>query len=121
MSELLSNQDYTLLISIVKESHASKVIKAAQLEGAHGATILLGKGVLSQAQASLFGKPFETGRQIIFLAVRNDRKKKIMQRIYDQSGLKTEAHGLVFELPLIAAAGIAPINLSDSGTDTLGG
>lgn len=121
MSETIYNQDYTLLVSIVKESHASKVIKAAQDEGAHGATILLGKGALSQAQASLFGQPFETGRQIIFLAVSNDRKKKIMQRIYDQSGLKTEAHGLVFELPLIAAAGIAPINAMDSDSSALGG
>lgn len=114
MNEDVYSYDYTLLVSIVKESFASAVIRAAQEEGAHGATIILGKGMLTKAQAQFFGRPLETGRQVIFLAVRNDRKKQIMQHIYDMSGLKTEAHGLVFEIPLIAAAGIAPVNVLDA-------
>lgn len=114
MSDQTYSQDYSLLVSIVKESYATDVIKAAQQEGAHGATIVLGKGLLTQAQANFFGRPLETGRHVIFLAVRSDRKKQIMQHVYNNTGLKTDAHGLIFELPLIGAAGIAPINVLDS-------
>ncbi len=121
MSEFKYSQDYTLLVRLVKESYATEVIRAAQEKGAHGATIVLGKGTLTKAQASFFGAPLEIGRQIIFLAVRKDRKKEITQHIYNCSGLKTKAHGLVFEIPLFGAAGIAPVNLFDKNASQTGG
>lgn len=113
MAESARNCDYTLLLIVVKEGHADRAIEVAQAHGAHGATTLLGKGCLSKTKAKFFGMELELGRQVIFMAVKAESKSEIMQAVYDACGLKTEAHGLVFELPLSAAAGIAPVNLLD--------
>ena len=109
--QALFRSAYTLLLCSVREEYSEQAVDLARKVGAGGATMLLGKGVLLYHRAKMLGLPLDLGREIILLAVPSAKVRAVMEAIYQELNIKTEARGLVAELPLVAAAGITAVAL----------
>lgn len=62
-------KDPCLIVSIVRKGWGDTVLKASMEAGAHGGTILLGRGIGRNEQMRVFGIQIEPEKEIVFTVV----------------------------------------------------
>ena len=95
-----------LIMTIVNEGYAEKVMTEAKKKGATGGTTINGRGLASGKAIKFIGLSIEPEKDIILILVPSEKKKDIMDTITKNCGLKTPGAGICFSLPVDYAIGL---------------
>ena len=101
----MSESKTVLIITIVDKGNTDLVMDAARSAGASGGTVVKAKGTGAEL-AKFFGVSISEEKEMVYIvASRNDRDN-IMKAIMEKAGNNTDAHGVVFSLPVDSVVGI---------------
>lgn len=104
---------YDLIVVSVEANHVDEAIEAAQGAGAAGGTVVRARS-LNNAKAEQFvGISLLDEREILLILTKKEGKLAIMQALSEKVGLKTEAGGVIFSLPVDRTAGISAADEED--------
>ncbi|HEY9212834.1 MAG TPA: P-II family nitrogen regulator [Ancylobacter sp.] len=99
-------QNPCLIVTIVRKGWGDTVLKATMDAGAHGGTILFGRGIGRNEQQRVFGIQIEPEKEIILTIVPTNLKDTMLQEIVRAADLTMPGNGLAFIVPVEAVAGI---------------
>jgi hypothetical protein len=105
--QLHQDTRYELVIAVVNQGYSEKVIDVAHLSGARGGTIVHARRSGMGDAGKFFGILVQEEKEIIAILISKSSKKELMQAIGKACGIKTEAQGIVFSMPVECCAGIA--------------
>ncbi|MBQ8393695.1 MAG: P-II family nitrogen regulator [Clostridia bacterium] len=94
-----------LIIAICENGHTEKVMEAAREAGAAGGTVVHAKGTGAK-YAKFFGLTLADEKEMIYIVSTKENKKNIMTSIIQGAGPHTDAHAVVFSLPVSDTAGL---------------
>lgn len=95
-----------LIVTIVKKGCCEKVIAAARLAGAEGATIIPARGTGIHEQKKLLGIPIEPEKDIVLTIVPEKISDQVLQAIIKAGNLEKPATGIAFVLDLKKVSGV---------------
>lgn len=104
--KMQTNVDYHLILSIVQEGYADKVMNIAKKNGANGGTLIRGRGLGSKNSFKFFNMTIEPEKDVVLIVCNRESKNKIMEAILDKTGIKTEGKGICISLPIDSTVGI---------------
>lgn len=105
-SEDLTMQHTELIVVICEKGHTDLVMDAAREAGARGGTVTRAKGTGSQYTDKFFGLSIAEEKEVIYIVSTTENKPAIMKAIMAKAGGATEAHAVVFSLPVTDTAGL---------------
>ncbi|MBO5045710.1 MAG: hypothetical protein J6C93_02435 [Clostridia bacterium] len=97
---------YDLIVAAVAAGNVDEAMEAARSAGAAGGTILRSMSVDNKKAEQFIGISIQKEQELLLILSRSEGKKAIMQAISDRVGLKTEAGGILFSLPVDHTVGI---------------
>ena len=100
-------RQYDLIIAAVAANFVDDAMEAARSAGAAGGTIVRGRSVNNEKAEQFIGISLMHERELLFILTTRERKLAIMQALSEKVGLKTEAGGVIFSVPVDRTAGIA--------------
>lgn len=103
MEENLSKA--VLLIAIADKGYSELVMDAARAAGATGGTVVRAKGT-GASIAKFFGISISEEKEMIYVVAKRECRDDIMHSIMEKAGRDTDAHGIVFSLPVDSICGI---------------
>lgn len=98
--EINQNKKYNLVMTIVSEGHLEDVMLCAKKAGCSGGTVIKGRGLGSIKKQRILGFNIEPEKEIVLNIVSNDNKRKVMEEITKNVGIKTEGKGICLSLPI---------------------
>ena len=99
-------QNPCLIVSIVRKGWGDTVLEATMNAGAHGGTVLFGRGIGRNEQQRVFGIQIEPEKEIVLTVVPADLKDRVLQEVVRAAELTKPGHGLAFIVPVEQVAGI---------------
>jgi nitrogen regulatory protein PII len=108
MSEMIK-EPYHLIISIVNSGYFEEVMDAAKDAGARGGTLIHAKSIGSKEAIKYLGITVQPEKDLAMILARQEDRHAIMESIAAKAGLKTEAMGICFSLPVDTVLGIESI------------
>ena len=93
-----------LIVAVYEKGYTDMVMDAAREAGAGGGTTIRAKGTSAGAQ-KFFGLSLAEEKEMLFIVTQTEKKKDIMKAIMQKAGTDSEAHSLVFSLPVTDTAG----------------
>ena len=105
-TKMKNKNEYHLLITIVIEGYAEKVMNVAKKCGANGGTVIKGREIGSKSGFKFFNVQVEPEKDILLIVCKDEDKNKIMEGILEKYGANTEAKGLCITLPIDNTVGI---------------
>jgi nitrogen regulatory protein PII len=105
-SAMKGEHKFSLIMAIVNQGFTDGVMTAAKAGGARGGTIIHARRAGGSESESFFGISIKEEKEIVLILTTIEKKAEIMKSICQTCGIKSEAHGLVFSLPVEAVEGI---------------
>ena len=105
-SAMEKEQSHELLMVITNQGYTEKVMDAAREAGATGGTVVHAKGTGAELARRFFGVSIASEKELVFILAKKEDRKPIMKAVMAQAGMQTEAHSLVFSLPVSDLAGL---------------
>ena len=99
-------KDPWLVVSIVRKGWGEAILDATMKEGAHGGTIVGGRGIGRNELHRVFGIQIESEKEVVLTIVPRELEDKMIAAIVEAGQLNAPGHGLAFSLPLSRIAGI---------------
>ncbi len=103
MSEV--KEKIALIITIVDKGNTELVMDAARSAGAGGGTVVKATGTGAQI-AKFFGVSISEEKEMVYIVATKESRDGIMKAIMEKAGNGTDAHGVVFSLPVESVLGI---------------
>ena len=97
---------YHLIVTIASDGFSEKIISAVKKTGGFGGTVLRGRELSNIIPQKILGFNIECEREIVLNVVPENERKKVMEEITKATGIKTDAKGLCFSLPIEDAIGL---------------
>ena len=94
-----------LIIAVAEKGQTDLVMDAARSGGARGGTVIHAKGTAAAGSKTFFGLSIAEEKEMIFIVADAESKREIMRAIMQQAGANTDAHAVVFSLPVSEACG----------------
>ncbi len=101
----MSESKTVLIITIVDKGNTDLVMDAARSAGASGGTVIKAKGTGAEL-AKFFGVSISEEKEMIYIVANRLDRDNIMRSILEKAGNNTDAHGVVFSLPVDSVVGI---------------
>lgn len=101
---------HELIVVITNQGYTDQVMDAARAAGATGGTSVHAKGTGTELAKRFFGVSIASEREMVFILARTEDKKPIMKAIMERAGIRSEAHSLVFSLPVSDLAGLRTLD-----------
>lgn len=95
-----------VIVSIVRKGWGDTVLEATMKAGAHGGTVLTGRGIGRNEQQKVFGIQIEPEKEVVLTVIPSDRKDTMLQEIVRAAELNAPGHGLAFVVPVESVVGI---------------
>jgi nitrogen regulatory protein PII len=111
---VMKNSSHELVIAIAESGSTDLVMDAARSAGAFGGTVIHAKGTGADYANRFFGVSIAEEKEMIFLVVKQEIKSEVMKAIMTKSGLHTEAHAIVFSLPVSSVEGLHSVSEEDA-------
>lgn len=107
--KIMQNADrqYDLIIVAMEANHVDEAMTAARIAGAAGGTIIRSRSVNNEKAEQFIGISLTQEQEILLILTKREGKLAIMQALSDRVGLKTDAGGVIFSVPVDKTAGIA--------------
>lgn len=99
-------KDPCLIVSIVRKGWGDTVLEATMKAGAHGGTVLFGRGIGRNEQQRVFGIQIEPEKEIVLSVVPSEIKDAVLSEVVRAAELTLPGHGLAFVVPVEQVAGI---------------
>ena len=106
---------YDLIVVGVQAGYVEDVMEAARSAGAAGGTVVRSRSLGNAKSEQFIGISISQETEIILILSNRESKEGIMQAISEKAGLKTQAGGIIFSLPVDKTVGIG---LSGAETDS---
>lgn len=100
-----NKEKLTLIITIVDKGNSELVMESARSAGASGGTVVKANGTGAQI-AKFFGVSISEEKEMIYIVTSKEKRDDIMKAIMEKAGSNTNAHGIVFALPVESVLGI---------------
>ena len=94
-------------MAAVAAGFAEEAMEAARSAGAAGGTIIHALSLNNTKAEQFIGVSLLEERDLLFILTKCETKIPIMQALFNKVGLKTEAGGIIFSLPVDKTAGIS--------------
>jgi nitrogen regulatory protein PII len=94
-----------MIITIVDKGNTEIVMDAARSAGAGGGTVVRAKGTGAEI-AKFFGVSISEEKEMVYIVARRDSRDAIMKAIMEKAGSNTDAHGVIFSLPVDSVVGL---------------
>lgn len=108
-------KDPHVIVTIVRKGWGDTVLEATMKKGAHGGTILGGRGIGRNELQKVFGIQIEPEKEIVLTVVPGEIRDTLLNEIVSAAQLNTPGNGLAFSLPLEKVVGI--VHLINAQTD----
>jgi nitrogen regulatory protein PII len=103
--DMIQESKNVLIITVVDKGNTDLVMDAAREAGASGGTVVKAKGTGAEI-AKFFGVSISEEKEMVYIVSSRKGRDDIMKAIMEKAGGKTEAHGVVFSLPVDGVIGI---------------
>ncbi len=103
----MATNNYEVIFAIINAGYAEDAMQVAREQGARGGTIISGRGVAKEKEAAFFGITIHAEKEILMLVVEKDIRDNVLHALYKKMGMQQKAQGMVFSMPVSAAAGLA--------------
>ena len=100
------NSGFCAIVVSVNSGFSDDVVEVARNSGAGGGTIMKGMREESGEVATQFSIPLKDEQDFVMILVPRDKKPDIMNAIREKCGMKTDAKGVIFALPIEDVFGI---------------
>ena len=100
-------RQYDLIIAAVTAGFVDEAMEAARGAGAAGGTIIHAHTLNNTKAEQFIGVSLLEERDLLLILTKREGKLPIMQALFDSVGLKTQAGGIIFSLPVDKTAGIS--------------
>ena len=100
-----NTSNYHLIITVIEEGSAEKVMNIAKKHGANGGTLLKGRSMGGKSSLRFFNMSIDPEKDILLIICDDDKRKDIMKAILDKYGVSTSSKGICFSLPIDNAIG----------------
>lgn len=98
---------HCLITVIVNHGHTDTVMDAAKSAGATGGTILHARGAGYEEASNFLGISIQSEKEIVLILTAKENRIQILDAVNKAAGIKTEARGIVFSIPVEQIAGIS--------------
>ncbi len=102
---IFSDDEFKMVMSIVKRGFETEVLEAAKAVGHFGAFIMQAKGV-SKIQRKFLGFSIDPENTVVMMLVKKELVVPVMKSIYSSVDFTSEARGMVFALPVSQVVGM---------------
>lgn len=99
--------EISLIVTIVQKGWGDTVLEASVKAGAHGGTILFGRGSGIHEKQKLLGIPIEPEKEVVLTVTYSDRNEEILNEIVRATGLGKPGMGIAFVVPVDKVVGVA--------------
>ncbi len=108
-SKIMTEADrkYDLIVAAVAADYVDDAINAAREAGAPGGTVIRARALNNEKAEHFIGMTLTEERDMLLVLTKREFKKQIMDALSEKVGLKSEAAGLIFSLPVDRTAGIS--------------
>lgn len=107
--------DPRLIVSIVRKGWGDSVLEASMNAGAHGGTVLFGRGIGRNEQQRVFGIKIEPEKEVVLTVVPAEIAQSVLKAITTAAELSAPGHGLAFIINVEQVAGVVHL-VEDKGT-----
>lgn len=101
-----NRRTYDLIICAVNPEYSDEAMEAARSAGAAGGTIMHARMLENKKAEQFIGISLAREQEILLILTKREGKLAIMQALFDRVGVKTEAGGIIFSLPVDRTVGI---------------
>lgn len=101
----MSETKNVLIITVVDRGNTDLVMDAAREAGASGGTVVKAQGTGAD-MAKFFGISINEEKEMVYIVAKRCDRDNIMRAIMEKAGSATDAHGVVFSLPVDSVVGI---------------
>ena len=98
---------YDLIVAAVEAGRVDEAMEAARSAGAAGGTILRARALENDKAEQFIGITLAREQEILLVLAKRESKLAIMNALSEKVGLKTQAGGVIFSLPVDKTAGIS--------------
>ena len=102
---IFSDDEFKMVMSIVKRGFETEVLEAAKSVGHFGAFIMQAKGV-SKIQRKFLGFSIDPENTVVMMLVKKELVVPVMKSIYSSVDFTSEARGMVFAVPVSQVVGM---------------
>lgn len=103
----MTTNNHEVIFAIVNAGYAEDAMSVAREVGARGGTIISGRGVAREDEATFFGITIHAEKELLMIVVEKEIRDSVLHALYKQMDMKQKAQGIVFSLPVSDAAGLA--------------
>ncbi|HEY8507049.1 MAG TPA: P-II family nitrogen regulator [Steroidobacteraceae bacterium] len=96
-----------LIVSIVRKGWGDTVLEATMKAGAHGGTVLFGRGIGRNEQQKVFGIKIEPEKEVVLTLLPEELVERVLAEVVRAAELTRPGHGIAFVLPVEQVAGVA--------------
>lgn len=100
------DRNYDLIIAEVAAGYVDDAMEAARGAGAAGGTILRARSINNAKAEQFVGISIHEESEILLILAQRDGKMAIMNALSESIGLKTEAGGILFSVPVDRTVGV---------------
>nr|WP_294469558.1 transcriptional regulator [uncultured Sellimonas sp.] len=106
VQQMINETSYAMIMVAVREGYSDDVIDAATKAGANGGSVIRGRRRGSEAVVQFFGISMQEEQEFVMIIVPREKKSFIMNAISSACGLQSDAHGIIFSVPVDEVLGI---------------
>jgi Nitrogen regulatory protein P-II. len=99
--------NFEAIIVIVERGKANAIVKRAAEEGAHGATIIYGRGSGEQVFSFFRSLQVEPSKEIIMIIVPEENLQRIFDVVVEVAQVRQRGKGIAFTVPLRNLTGLS--------------
>ena len=103
----MTTANHEVIFAIVNAGYAEDAMEVAREQGARGGTIISGRGVAREKDATFFGITIHADKELLMMVVEKNIRDQVFHALYKQMGMQKKAQGIVFSLPVSDVAGMA--------------
>lgn len=102
-----SDRKYDLIVASVETNRMDEAMEAARAAGAAGGTVIRARSLENAKAEQFIGISLMEERELLLILTKKEGKLAIMEALSEKVGLKTDAGGVIFSLPVDRTAGIS--------------
>ena len=102
----MTTNNHEVIFAIVNAGYAEDAMSVAREAGAKGGTIISGRGVAREDEATFFGITIHADKELLMIVVEKNIRDEVLHSLYKQMGMHQKSQGIVFSLPVSDVAGL---------------
>ena len=106
----MKDTKYELLVVIANHGYSDLIMDAARGAGAAGGTLIHATTLNNRKAEQLIGVTLQQETEVLMILTRREGKLAIMRAVQETAGLKTDAGGVLFSLPVDNLIGVGSMS-----------